>query len=209
MERQTGGDSHVSVTRLEDQSITFSLKGVDVSLANALRRVMIADVPTLAIDLVEVVENSSVLCDEFLAHRLGLIPLSSKKVSELFKPYEYMGEDDSATDVHLELNVRCLTEQAMDVTSEDMVSYDERVKPITFQGTVSDAAKPGGILIVKLRNKQQLLLKCIARKGTGKDHAKWSPVATAVFKHDPVVHVNQELLKTLSGELLCHFKPSY
>lgn len=160
---------------------------------------MIADVPTVAIDLIEVLENSSVLCDEFLAHRLGLVPLDSTKASELFKPYEYAGNDDSATDVHLELNVRCVGEQTRDVTSEDLVSYDKRVKPVSFHDASTGAWKSNAILIAKLRKNQEISMKCIARKGTGKDHAKWSPVATAVFKHEPMVRVDQEILSTLTG----------
>jgi DNA-directed RNA polymerase II subunit RPB3 len=190
----------VTVARLEDETIIFDLKGVDVSLANALRRLMIADVPTVSIDLVEVIENSSVLCDEFLAHRLGLIPLDSTKASELVKPYEYTGDDDTATDVHLELNVRCQSDQTRDVTSDDLISHDERVKPVSFGGTGGGSAKSGGILIAKLRKNQQLSLKCIARKGTGKDHAKWSPVATAVFKYTPLIDINHGLLNSLNGK---------
>ena len=67
----------IKIRVLKDDYCEFLLTDTDPSIANALRRVMIADVPTIAIDLVEVELNSTVLNDEFIAHRLGLIPLTS------------------------------------------------------------------------------------------------------------------------------------
>jgi len=65
----------IEILSIESHEIRFILSETDTSMANTLRRIMIAEVPTLAIDLVEFYENSSVLNDEYIAHRLGLIPL--------------------------------------------------------------------------------------------------------------------------------------
>jgi hypothetical protein len=65
----------VEVLSIAPHAISFILSETDTSMANALRRIMIAEVPTIAIDLVEYAENSSVLNDEYIAHRLGLIPI--------------------------------------------------------------------------------------------------------------------------------------
>ena len=65
----------VEILHLAPHEIKFILSETDTSVANTLRRIMIAEVPTLAIDLVEFHENSTVLNDEYIAHRLGLVPI--------------------------------------------------------------------------------------------------------------------------------------
>ena len=66
----------VEVKRLSQRSIELDLVGVDASIANALRRTMIAEVPTICIENVYVWNNTSVIQDEVLAHRLGMVPLN-------------------------------------------------------------------------------------------------------------------------------------
>lgn len=60
--------------------LKFELLNTELSIANALRRIIIGEVPTMAIDIVQVDENTSPLNDEFIAHRLGLVPLVSEQV---------------------------------------------------------------------------------------------------------------------------------
>lgn len=67
----------IKINSIDLNTIKFELINTDITVANALRRIIISEVPTLAIEIVEIKENTSALHDEFLAHRLGLIPLVS------------------------------------------------------------------------------------------------------------------------------------
>ena len=126
----------VKIRELKDDYVKFELRDTDVSIANALRRVMIAEVPTVAIDLVEIEVNSSVLNDEFIAHRLGLIPLTSDRAMSM-----RFSRDCDACDgdgqcefcsVEFHLRVKCMTDQTLDVTSKDLYSSDHTVVPVDF-----------------------------------------------------------------------------
>ena len=70
----------IKVLHIDKYTIKFKLMNTDLTVANALRRIIISEVPTMAIELVEIFENTSALHDEFLAHRCGLIPLVSDDV---------------------------------------------------------------------------------------------------------------------------------
>lgn len=75
-------EPEIKILELSKYVIKFELLNTDLSVANSLRRIIIAEVPTMAIDLVEVVENTSALHDEFIAHRLGLLPMQSFDVDK-------------------------------------------------------------------------------------------------------------------------------
>jgi DNA-directed RNA polymerases I and III subunit RPAC1 len=71
----TGGGAAKASPPDAGDSLSFDLVGADAALANALRRVMLADAPTVAIEHVFIVNNTSIMPCEILAHRLGLVPL--------------------------------------------------------------------------------------------------------------------------------------
>lgn len=175
----------------------FDLSDTDISMANAIRRVMISEVPTMAIEEVTVLENSSPLHDEYITHRLGLIPLDSSRVEEI----EYSRDCEECEDfcancsVSFELNVTSATDSTVRrVTSRDLVCTNmegpvsSSVVPIHDSG--DDTDQRGGsadiaILIAKLSRGQKLHMQMIARKGLGKDHAKWSPTCTVAYRIVP------------------------
>ncbi|RAL40158.1 unnamed protein product [Cuscuta campestris] len=194
----------IKIREVKDDYMKFELRETDASIANALRRVMIAEVPTIAIDLVEIECNSTVLNDEFLAHRLGLIPLTSERAMSM-----RFSRDCDACDgdgqceycsVEFYLRVKCLADQTLDVTSKDLLSSDHTVVPVDYSDSASGNSESKGIIIVKLRRGQELRLRAIARKGIGKDHAKWSPAATVTFMYEPDIYINEDMMDTLTLE---------
>ncbi|KAJ1914044.1 RNA polymerase II subunit 3 [Tieghemiomyces parasiticus] len=175
-----GGGPQIHIRQITDHMMDFVLSDTDLSVANSLRRTMIAEVPTIAIDIVQIESNTSVLADEFLAHRLGLIPLVSSTVDRMkyTRDCTCVQACDLCT-VELTLNVKCTDNQTLEVTSKLLMSSDPNVVPVLV-----DDEDPG-VLIVKLRKGQEIKVNCLAKKGVAKEHAKWSPVAAIGFEYDP------------------------
>lgn len=136
------------------------------------------------------------MATQFIAHRLGLIPLLSAKAKEMALPYDDT-DGDALVAVTLSLHARCVTDEPLVVTSDDLVCEDPEVVPVNYQQGSGGA---GGIVIAKLRKGQELKCTCTARKGVGKDHAKWSPVATAVFRYQPAIRLHGEVIRAMSLE---------
>lgn len=179
---QVSSGPKLSITELTDERLSFTLYACDLSVANALRRIMLAEVPTIAIDLVEFESNTSVLADEFLAHRLGLVPLQSMRARDLKYSRDCTcAQYCSQCSVELSLAVRCTEEGTLDVTSKELASAHEQVRPV-HDGT---SPENPGILLAKLRRGQEIRVRCIAKKGVGKEHSKWSPVSAVAFEYDP------------------------
>jgi len=152
--------------------VTFLLKNSNPAFANALRRLMIEVVPTMAIEDVEFVQNNSALYDELLAHRLGLLPLTTDlKGYDLKKPDDELSAKNS---VKLTLKAK----GPCTVYAEDLKSKDPKVKP-AFPKTP----------IVKLLKGQELEFEATAILGTGREHVKFAP-CLAWYTYKPKVTVN-------------------
>lgn len=152
--------STIQVLTSDEKKISIKLKGVTLQYANALRRICLNGVPIYAIDTVDIIENSSVLADEGITHRLGLIPLKT----------DLSRSDESDSRIMLTLDSGDDTETGRIVTSAELSSDDKVVKPSSDQ-----------IPIIHLAPGQKLKFEAYARLGRGTEHAKWNSSNIAVL----------------------------
>jgi DNA-directed RNA polymerase subunit D len=145
----------VSQIKEDEIYIRWSLNATDCQVANKFRRIIEEEVPTAAIDRVEVFTNTSMFKDEYLAHRLSLIPVKFNGTS--------------INEAYFELDVHATTE-IRSVTAKDFQKFGG-LSP------VNDRA-----LICKLLPGESLHFKAYIKMGTGKEHAKWNPVSMISFR---------------------------
>ncbi|EJD04666.1 uncharacterized protein FOMMEDRAFT_80006 [Fomitiporia mediterranea MF3/22] len=190
----------LNVTRLSQRSVDLDLIGVDASIANAIRRTLIAEVPTIAIESVYVWNNTSVIHDEVLAHRLGLVPLNLDP--GLFEMREEGKDATDRSTLVFKLEVECKRKAGAPAESANPDDLYEnhlvtagmlRWEPQGEQADVPQLKPPGptnpNIVLAKLRPGQVIDMECHAIKNVGKEHAKWSPVATASYRIHPHITI--------------------
>ncbi|KAI9727923.1 MAG: DNA-directed RNA polymerase core subunit rpc40 [Chrysothrix sp. TS-e1954] len=208
----------VKLHRNTPNDAVFSLVGVDPSFANAFRRILLSSIPHLVIHDVYIKQNTSIIQDEVLAHRLGLIPLKGRHEGIRWLQWRQRpNEEDqspgaAATDVNavlLKLKVKCEWEhdgkekakQGIDdldqlYTKPNVYASDFVYEPVGQQSAVLPVIEPCNpdILIAKLRPDQEIDIDCHAQKGTGAEHAKYSPVCTASYRLLPTITITSPIL---------------
>jgi DNA-directed RNA polymerase subunit D len=162
----------IKILERDNNHIVIEFSEIPRQYVNALRRLSISQVPTFAIDDVVILENSSVMHDEAIAHRLGLIPLRTD-LERFVMPHDC--DCNSTLGCSKCRVLLVLDSESQDktkvITSADLISEDDVVKPVNSE-----------IPIVSLAPGQKLKFEAYARLGTGKSHAKWQPTSVAVVK---------------------------
>ncbi|MCX8204104.1 MAG: DNA-directed RNA polymerase subunit D [Candidatus Nezhaarchaeota archaeon] len=160
----------------------FIIRGVGVAFTNALRRIMISETPCMAIDEVAIIENSSVLFDEIIAHRLAMIPLTTPEDKYVLPSQcSCRGRGCPNCQARLYLDVKWDGEGVRTIYSGDLKPEDPEVSPVFDK-----------IPIVKLAPGQSVVLEAYATLGLGRDHAKWQPTAACAYKYMPIVAVDMD-----------------
>lgn len=260
--------------RPSPDELVFEMIHIDASFANALRRILLSEIPTMAIERVYITNNSSVIHDEVFSHRLGLVPIkadarlmdeqldiSGIPESQLSEEQKDLAEMTDRNTLVFRMDVMCSHEEARkasadqkkggsnqpakrDQEMDELVAGDDtggleqvakeaaskqayqfpKDRPYTKniysgefswfpQGMQEDLfpTRPGpihkDILLAKLRPGQRISVECHAVKGIGKDHAKFSPVATASYRLKPHVEILQPVYDELAEELAYVYEP--
>lgn len=173
----------------------------------------------MAIEKVEMWQNTSIIPDENLAHRMGLIPIQADPDLFDFKPEDKHHDDSNS--LRFKLHVECTKKDPSkptplninDVHMEEQLfnhsnvySGDLEWIPIGNQALKfgKNPPKPlhDDILIAKLRPGQEIEMELVCEKGIGKTHAKWSPVCTAYYRLVPDVRIVQDIENEDARELV-------
>ena len=186
----------MKIIESSDSHVKLLLKGIDRVYANAIRRFAISEVPCMAIDEIVIHDNSSVLYDEILAHRLGLIPLTTDLEGYILPQDCDCKTSLGCTKCRVLLVLDAVaTDEVKTIYSGDLVSEDTRVKPYV-----------DNIPIIKLAPSQKIKLEAYAKLGKGRHHAKWQPVTISTLTdtdNDSEFHLTLESTGSLpANEIL-------
>ena len=171
--------TNIEIKSKTKEELVFDITGVDPTLVNTLRRIMIAEIPTMAIETVIINQNTSIIPDEVLAHRLGLIPILAD--ADDFEEKKENEDFNEKNCIKFTLNVKCEKNKNGIINNEQIFSrdlnleflgdqknkfYDNKTKKYTI-GLVND-----DIYLNKLAPGMEIDLVCYCVKGIGRTHAE-------------------------------------
>jgi len=161
-----------------------SVKGTDVYILNAIRRSVVSLTPTMAIDKIEFRKNSSIMYDEVMAHRLGLVPLKTD-----LKNYDMITKPEDEESLKCVCSLTLSVKGPKTVYSGDLKSSDPAIAPVF-----------DNMPIVKLLKGQEVQFEAKAVLGVGRTHMKWAP-GIVTYKHMPVVTIKNPDVAALKESL--------
>lgn len=172
----------IEILNQKDNELVFTIEGINNAIANTIRRVIIAEVPTLAIDEVEFVKNQTPLYDEVLAHRIGLVPIKTD-----LKAYSLKEEASGKATTELKFTLK--TKGSKTVYSGELKSKDSACIPVY-----------DNIPIAVLLKDKELVIEATAILGRGREHMKFSP-GLCHYVNAPVKFKSLDDLKNENQEL--------
>ena len=190
----------IDINKAADDDLVINILGLDLSFANGIRRCLLSEVTSICIDKVFFYHNSSVLNDEVLSHRIGLIPLSfAHDLLDFF----FNIKNDSNKKIIIELDVEHAVNKLKKISIYSKFlkfkSYGIQyswLKNFQIQPVFKD------ILIAKLNPGQKIKCECHCKIGSGEIHAKFSPVGTAFYRIFPRIKLIEEILNEHADKVI-------
>ena len=178
----------IKVLNKDKNKLSFIVNDITAVFANTLRRIALVEVPVMAISEVNFLKNNSALYDEIIAHRLGLIPLTTDLDSYNFKDdCKCKGKGCASCQTILALDIK----GPCTVYASDLISKDPAIKPVY----------PNMPIVVLLKN-QALKLEATAVLGRGKEHSKFSP-GHIYYRSYPEIKIDKDLKNPETCEKIC------
>ncbi|MFX1314228.1 MAG: DNA-directed RNA polymerase subunit D [Promethearchaeota archaeon] len=169
---------NIEVLEKSDYKLSFVVEGISVEMANAIRRIILTEIPVMAIDEVIILKNDSPLYDEIIAHRLGLIPLKTDlKAYKLPRDCDCGGFGCPLCQVSLTCEVTNTTNMPLEIYSGALKSNDPKIIPVD-----------PNIPIVKIDKNDKIIIEAYAVLGTAKDHVKWQSVSNIFYRFYPIIN---------------------
>jgi DNA-directed RNA polymerase subunit D len=188
----------VRVREVRGNRLELVIRGFSVAYVNAIRRLILSDVPTMAVDFAYFYENTTDVYDEMIAHRLGLVVLKSDEALAKYAPPEACRDSEPP-------NPKCFVEIFLNVSLDDDAPTGFYVKASELKiGDPDVTPVYPDTPITYIAPGQRLHIVAYARLGRGKEHAKWSPASLSILKYTPIVSYDpskatEECLKCVSA----------
>ncbi|HUS98988.1 MAG TPA: DNA-directed RNA polymerase subunit D [Candidatus Thermoplasmatota archaeon] len=175
----------VKTIELKGNKGVLKLEDTGVYFVNSLRRVMLAELPKLAIDDVIIYDNTSALFDELISHRLGLIPIPTDLQILAFRN-ECKCEGKGCPS--------CTVRYTLSKEGEGVV-YSGDLQPEHPSFAITETTIP----IVDLMKDQRVILEVEAVLGRGRDHAKWQVVLAPRYRMETNFTVDKKRMSEVTA----------
>jgi DNA-directed RNA polymerase subunit D len=160
----------LDVKEIKSKKAVLKIEDTKPYFVNSLRRIMLAELPKLAIDNVIIYDNTSALFDEIISHRLGFVPIPTD-LSLLTYKNECVCKGKGCPN--------CTVRYTLSKEGEGTV-FSGDLQPSEKSWEITEDKIP----IVKLYSDQRLILEVEAVLGTGRVHAKWQAVQAPGYRSD-------------------------
>lgn len=182
----------IEILERSDHNLKFVVDNISIEMANAIRRIIISEIPVMAVDEVIILKNDSPLYDEIIAHRISMIPLTTDlEAYKLPRECSCGGYGCPLCQVSLTCEVANTSNTPIEIYSKDLNSNDPKIIPVD-----------PNIPIVKIDKNDKVIIEAYAILGLAKEHVKWQAVSNIFYRFYPQIDFNEAKCEKCSDKCI-------